>query len=75
VIESETQRERNRCVAVCRRRAELWRRTLERMPTAASQEEARGRANEATYLADLLESGVDLADVPVRDGDGDAADA
>jgi hypothetical protein len=29
---------------------------------AAAQDEARARANEATYLADLIESGQDLED-------------
>ena len=29
---------------------------------AAARDEARARANEAAYLADLLESGGDLAD-------------
>jgi hypothetical protein len=53
-------RERARCVAICRRRAELWKRTASRSPAAGALEEARARANEAEYLADLLEQGVDL---------------
>jgi len=68
-VKSEAESERRRCVAICRRRAELWRRTLARNPRAGALEEARGRANEAAYLADLLESGADLSDVPVIDGD------
>jgi hypothetical protein len=68
-VTAETKLERDRCVAVCRRRADLWRRTLERSPLAAGKEEARARANEATYLADLLESGVDIEAIPVVDGD------
>jgi hypothetical protein len=69
-METETDRERQRCVAICRRRAELWRRTLERNPMAM-REEARGRANEAAYLADLIESGAELQDAV----SGDEADA
>ena len=65
----ETRHERDRCVAICRRRAALWRRTLERAAVAGAKEEARGRANEATYLADLLESGIDLEQIPLVDGD------
>jgi hypothetical protein len=68
-VENEADRERRRCVEICRRRAELWRATLARNPTAGALEEARGRANEATYLADLLESGVDLPDAVTVDGD------
>lgn len=56
-IELAVKRERARCADICRRRAETWRRTL-----AANTEEARARANEAAYLADLLESGTDLDD-------------
>lgn len=64
------QRERARCVAICRRRAELWRKTSEARSTIASaQQEARARANEAAYLADLLESGTDVGP------DHDRADA
>jgi hypothetical protein len=36
---------------------------------ASAREEARARANEAAYLADLLESGADLSEVPLTDGD------
>jgi hypothetical protein len=61
-IEDPVQRERKRCVAICRRRAELWRNTsAARSSVAAAQEEARARANEAAYLADVLESGSDLS--------------
>ena len=62
------QRERDRCVAVCRRRAELWRNTAAaKSGVASARQEAQARANEAAYIADLLESGADLA--------GDVADA
>ena len=55
--------ERARCAELCRRRAELWRGTsaATKGPREA-REEARARANEATYLADLIASGVDLDD-------------
>ena len=60
LIESAVGRERERCAAVCRERAALWRRT----PSASAdlpsaREEARARANEASYLADLLELTLD----------------
>jgi len=56
IVEEEVARERARCVAECRRRAELWRNTtLANAPVPAAREEARARANEAQVLADLLE--------------------
>ena len=60
-INEQARRERERCVQVCRRRAALWRKTsmVRSMPDGA-RDEARGRANEATYLADLLDSGADV---------------
>lgn len=59
------RRERARCVAICRRRAELWSTTLAASSSiSAAREEARARANEATYIADLLESGADLDEEP-----------
>jgi hypothetical protein len=62
LLERQTGEERRRFVAICRSRAELWRRT----PSAhasipAAREEARARANEAAYIADLIESNHDLA--------------
>jgi hypothetical protein len=63
LIEQVRQRERERFVAVCQRRAELWRgTTASRSPVAIARDEARARANEALYLADLLQSGVDFSD-------------
>ncbi|HEY0788836.1 MAG TPA: hypothetical protein VGE86_09325 [Thermoanaerobaculia bacterium] len=60
--DAAVERERQRCAAICRRRAELWRRTSERPDAPAMlRDEARARANEAAYLADLLASGADLA--------------
>lgn len=68
--EELVQRERERCVGLCRRRAELWRRTsLASSSIASAREEARARANEAAYLADLLASGVDISELAVVDGD------
>jgi hypothetical protein len=54
--------ERERCVRVCRYRAELWERTAAGTGPSlpAAREEARARRNESLYLADLLESGSDL---------------
>lgn len=44
--------ERTRCRELCEQRAELWRNTEGRAGPLA--QEARSRANEATYIADLL---------------------
>ena len=61
LVEEHVQGERERCVAMCRRRAELWRKTsAARSTVVAAREEARARANEALYLADLIESGAEL---------------
>lgn len=50
--------ERERCVDLCRRRAEIWRKTpLAHSTTPNAREEARSRANEAAYLADLIATG------------------
>jgi hypothetical protein len=68
-MEYEAQREGDRCVSICRRRAELWRRMAARNPPAGALEEARGRANEAAYLADLLESGADVQEPNPTNGD------
>ncbi len=64
----EVRRERERCVSICRRRAAMWDRAATRNPPAGALGEARARANEAAYLADLLESGSDL-DVTIPKGD------
>ena len=60
-MESEIRHERDRCVSICRRRAALWRQMAVHNPPGAALEEAQARANEAAYLADLLESGSDLS--------------
>lgn len=58
LVEAEVLVERNRCAEECRRRAALWRRTpLAESGPAAAAEEARARANEAHYLAELIEFG------------------
>ncbi len=64
-MKNPVQLERERCVAICRRRAELWRTTGAGSKVASVREEARARANEAAYLADLLASGADLAGLAV----------
>jgi hypothetical protein len=52
LLEEEILGERHRCVELCRERAALWQRT----PFSEPVDEARARANEAQYLADLLEA-------------------
>jgi hypothetical protein len=62
LVEENVQEQRERCVGLCRRRAELWRKTsAARSAVAVAREEARARANEAHYLADLIESGADFS--------------
>jgi hypothetical protein len=59
-IEEAIRRERERCAEICRRRAETWRNTsLASSAMPAARDEARARANEATYLADLIEAAED----------------
>jgi hypothetical protein len=72
LIEEHVQGERERCVEMCRRRAELWRKTsAARSTVAVAREEARTRANEATYLADLIESGAELPGTTGPEAAGD----
>lgn len=52
LISKHVAAERTRCRALCEQRAELWRNTKGDMSPLA--QEARFRANEATYIADLL---------------------
>jgi len=62
LIEEHVQGERERCVAMCRRRAELWKKTSAAKSTvAAARDEARARGNEARYIADLIESGAEAS--------------
>ena len=46
-------RERERCVAICKRRAALWSNTL-LASSPLGREESRARTNEATYIADAI---------------------
>lgn len=49
--------ERRACIAECARRADLWEQTEQRRAALPAQRrEAQCRANEARYLADLLQS-------------------
>jgi len=60
LLQEQIQQERGRCATACRQRSELWRRTTaSQVPASEGREEARARANEALYLADLLASGGD----------------
>jgi hypothetical protein len=52
LISKNVAAERTRCRALCEQRAELWRNTQAGASPLAH--EARFRANEATYIADLL---------------------
>jgi hypothetical protein len=62
LLEKQTGEERRRCAAICRSRAELWRRTpAAHAAVPAAREEARARANEAAYLADFIESDQEIA--------------
>jgi hypothetical protein len=62
-FEVQLARERDRWVKLCRDRAEMWRRTADK-PGAQTplHEEARARANEAEFIADLIAT--DRADAP-----------
>jgi hypothetical protein len=52
------QHEREKWVRACRARAALWRRTADGVKGAGPmREEARARANEAQFIADLIASG------------------
>ena len=48
-------RERERCVAVCKKRAALWSNT-QMASSPLGREESRARANEATCIADAIRS-------------------
>lgn len=55
-IAALVMQERRRCATLCRERANTWRNTsLAQSSLASAREEARARANEAQYLADLIE--------------------
>jgi hypothetical protein len=68
LVEGSIVAERDRCVRACRRRSDLWRRTaLSRSPSASAREESRSRADEAAYLADLIDGGGRLLGEPDTD--------
>jgi hypothetical protein len=46
-------RERERCVAICKRRAVLWSNSAS-ASSPSGREESRARTNEATYIADAI---------------------
>jgi len=48
--------ERERCVAICKKRAALWSNTA-MASSPLGREESRARANEAAYIADAVRSG------------------
>jgi hypothetical protein len=48
-------RERERCVAICKKRAALWSNTA-MADSPLGREESRARTNEATYIADAIRS-------------------
>ena len=53
VVNDLLHRERERCVAICKRRAALWGNTnLASSPLG--REECRARTNEANYIADAI---------------------
>ena len=52
LVSKHVAAERTRCRSLCEQRAELWKHT--EGGTSPLAQEARFRANEATYLADLL---------------------
>lgn len=49
-------RERERCVAICKKRAALWSNTA-MASSPLGREESRARTNEATYIADAIRAG------------------
>lgn len=49
--------ERAKWVRVCHQRAEMWRRTADKAPSGPLHDEARARANEAEFIADLIAAG------------------
>ena len=59
--EQHALRERKRCVEICLQRAATWRDTTRKDGPLAP--EARARANEALYLADMLETAGELPEL------------
>jgi hypothetical protein len=52
-IKDMLYRERERCVAICKRRAALWSNSAS-ASLPLGREESRARANEATFIADAI---------------------
>jgi hypothetical protein len=68
LLEEQIEKERERCATECRRRSDLWRHTTQSgIEASPGREEARARANEALYLADLLASGRETEEGPPAD--------
>lgn len=63
LLEAAVSGERERCVGVCRARADLWGRTSAAgvSAPAGARAEAMFRQNEARYLADSLEVAVETS--------------
>ena len=69
-VTNEAQRERERCVRVCRRRAELWHKTsVARTGAVAAREEARARANEAPPTPAPPSGASALTPTPMKPGE------
>jgi hypothetical protein len=49
-------REREQCVAICKKRAAMWSNTA-MASSPLGREESRARTNEATYIADAIRAG------------------
>lgn len=66
LVRQEVARERQRCLGLCRHRAELWEKTSSAQASAPehARDEARSRRNEAQYLADLIETEAELYGEP-----------
>lgn len=61
LVRASARAEREHCTQLCRHRADVWSGTLAATSAVPqARDEARARANEARYLADLIETGHDL---------------
>jgi hypothetical protein len=65
-IEDRVERERQRCLQLCRHRSDLWEKTAlaKESAPAHARDEARARHNEAEYIADLIATGADHYGTP-----------
>ena len=55
-VDQAVRGERERCAAVCKKRAALWSNTS-MASSPLGRDESRARANEATYIADAIRIG------------------